>query len=174
MTPAGISNELDAQNKSWEEDMHTYILLPFSLCMESTSYVFYFRMVFFLSCDHDGLDSSTSAYMGIQSITSINQSKRGLRKEDHLYCFCPTNLPDKMTTMCLLCVLCVCACCVVIPFILDVRFVDIPARVTQEEGHTGFFIHLPSAVLAVFFLARKIQSFLSLVNREVDFFVLTI
>ena len=23
---------------------------------------------------------------------------------------------------------------------------DVPAGVTQEEGHTGFFIHLPSAV----------------------------
>ena len=37
--------------------------------------------------------------------------------------------------------------CVVIPFILDVRFVDASARVRQEEGHTGF-IHLPSAVIA--------------------------
>ena len=26
--------------------------------------------------------------------------------------------------------------CVVVPFILDVRFVDVPAGVTQEEGHT--------------------------------------
>ena len=34
-------------------------------------------------------------------------------------------------------------------FILDVRFfVDVPAGVTQEEDYTGFFIHLPSAVLA--------------------------
>ena len=34
---------------------------------------------------------------------------------------------------------CVCVCvCVVIPFVLDVRFVDVPAGVTQEEGHTGF------------------------------------
>ena len=24
---------------------------------------------------------------------------------------------------------------------------DVPAGVTQEEGHTGFLIHLPSAVL---------------------------
>ena len=41
----------------------------------------------------------------------------------------------------------VCVCvCVAIPFILDVRFVDAPAGVTQEEGHTGF-LHLPSAVL---------------------------
>ena len=27
----------------------------------------------------------------------------------------------------------------------DVRFVDAPAGVTQEEGHTGFLIHLSSA-----------------------------
>ena len=41
----------------------------------------------------------------------------------------------------------VCVCvCVVVPFILDVRFVDVPAGVTQEEGRTGF-LHLPSAVL---------------------------
>ena len=63
--------------------------------------------------------------------------------------------------------------CIVIPFVLDVRFVDIPAGVTQEEGHTGF-LHLPFAVLALFFLARRIQPFLSLVNHEVGFCVLTI
>ena len=40
--------------------------------------------------------------------------------------------------------------CVVISFILDVRFADVPARVTQEEGHTGI-LHLPSAVLALIF-----------------------
>ena len=50
---------------------------------------------------------------------------------------------------------------------------DVPAGVTQEEGHTGFFIHL-SAVRALIFLARKIQPFLSLVDREVEFCVLTI
>ena len=63
--------------------------------------------------------------------------------------------------------------CVVIPFIPDVRLVDVPAGVTQEEGHTGF-LHLPFAVLALIFLARRIQSFLSLVDREVEFRVLTI
>ena len=67
---------------------------------------------------------------------------------------------------------CLCAC-VVIPFILDVRFVDVPAGVTQEEGHTGFF-YLPSAVLALIFLARRIQPLLSLVDRGVEFCVLTI
>ena len=64
--------------------------------------------------------------------------------------------------------------CVIIPFTLDVRFVDVPAGVTQEEGHTGFLIHLPSAVLALIFLARRIQPFLSLVDREVECCVLTI
>ena len=47
---------------------------------------------------------------------------------------------------------------------------DIPAAgVTQEEGHTGFLIHLPSAMHAFIFLARRIQPFLSLVDREVEF-----
>ena len=45
---------------------------------------------------------------------------------------------------------------------------------TQEEGHTGFFIHLLSAVRALIFIARRIQPFLSLVDREVEFCVLTI
>ena len=47
---------------------------------------------------------------------------------------------------------------------------DVPAGVTEEEGHTGFFIHLPSAVRALIFLARRIQPFISLVDREVEFF----
>ena len=51
---------------------------------------------------------------------------------------------------------------------------DVPAGVIQEVGHRGFFIHLLSAVLAFFFLARRIQPFLSLVDREVEFCVLTI
>ena len=33
---------------------------------------------------------------------------------------------------------------------------DVPAGVTQEEGHTGFLIHLPSAVRALIFVARRI------------------
>ena len=34
---------------------------------------------------------------------------------------------------------------------------DVPAGVTQDEGNTGFSIHLLSAVLALIFLARRIQ-----------------
>ena len=68
--------------------------------------------------------------------------------------------------------MCVCVC-VVIPFILGVRFVVVLAGVTQEEGHTGF-LHLSSAVLAFCFLVRRIQPFLSLVDRKVEFCVLTI
>ena len=51
---------------------------------------------------------------------------------------------------------------------------DVPAGVTQEEGHTRFLIHLLSAVRALIFLARRIQPFLSLVDREVELCVLTI
>ena len=51
---------------------------------------------------------------------------------------------------------------------------DVPAGVTQEEGNTGLSIHLLSAVLALIFLARRIQPFPSLVDREVEFCVLTI
>ena len=51
---------------------------------------------------------------------------------------------------------------------------DIPAGAIQEEGHTGFLIHLPSAVHGFVFLARRIQPSLSLVDREVEFCVLTI
>ena len=57
-----------------------------------------------------------------------------------------------------------------IPFILDVRLVGAPAEVTQEEGHTEF-LHLPSAVLALILIARRIlnhQPSLSHVDREVD------
>ena len=50
---------------------------------------------------------------------------------------------------------------------------DVPAGVTQEEGHTGFLIHLPSAVRALIFVARRIQPVLSLVDREVEFCALT-
>ena len=62
--------------------------------------------------------------------------------------------------------MCVCA---VIPFILDVRLVDLPAGVTQDFSST----FLLRAVLAFIFLLRMIQPFLSLVDREVEFCVLT-
>ena len=69
---------------------------------------------------------------------------------------------------------CVCVFCVFSshPFWTS-SSLDVPAGVTQEEGHTGFLIHLPSAVRALIFLARRIQPFLSLVDREVEFCVLT-
>ena len=59
-----------------------------------------------------------------------------------------------------------CVLCVFFPFILDIKFVGRTSR-----GHTGFFIRLPSAARAFIFLARRIQPFLSLVDREVEFFV---
>ena len=55
----------------------------------------------------------------------------------------------------------VCGLCVFFPLILDIKFVGSTSR-----GHAGFLVHLPSAVRAFIFLARSIQSFLSLVDRE--------
>ena len=76
----------------------------------------------------------------------------------------------QLTTWAFIVVLCcVYSVCVDIAFILHVdRLVDVPVGVTQEEGHTGFF-NLPPAVHALIFLARRIQPFLSLVDREVEF-----
>ena len=76
------------------------------------------------------------------------------------------------TRVCVCACVCVCVCvcvrvCVVIPSILNVGLVDAPAGVTQEEGHIGF-LHLPSAVLFLIFLAIRIQPFFSLVNCEVE------
>ena len=60
--------------------------------------------------------------------------------------------------------------CLFFPFILDIKFVERTSR-----GHTGGrsdrVSHPPSlsAVRALIFLARRIQPFRSLVDREVDF-----
>ena len=53
------------------------------------------------------------------------------------------------------------------PFILVIKFVR-----RTRRGHTGFLVHL-SAARAFIFLARRIQPFLSLVDSEVEFCVLT-
>ena len=45
---------------------------------------------------------------------------------------------------------------------------DASAGVTQEEGNIGF-LHLPSGVFALIFLARRIQSSLSQVTVESNF-----
>ena len=64
---------------------------------------------------------------------------------------------------------CVCVCVFSSHLFWTSGLLDVPAGVTQEEGPTGFLIHLPSAVHAFIFHARRIQPFLSLVDREVEF-----
>ena len=61
---------------------------------------------------------------------------------------------------------CVCVC-VFFPFILDIMFVGRTSRGHTEGRSHRIFIHLLSAVRALIFLARSIQPFLSLVDREV-------
>ena len=74
---------------------------------------------------------------------------------------------------CLMVCVCVCVCVFSSHPFWTSSSLDVPAGVTQEEGHTGFLIHLPSAVRALIFVARRIQPFLFLVDREVEFCVLT-
>ena len=71
-------------------------------------------------------------------------------------------------------ILCACVCVFSSYSFWTSSSLDVPAGVTQEEGHTRFLIHLLSAVRAFILLARRIQPFLSLVDREVEFCVLTI
>ena len=66
---------------------------------------------------------------------------------------------------------CVCVCVFSSHSFWTSSSLDVPAGVTQEKGHTGFFIRLPSVARALIFLARRIQPFLSLVDREVEFCV---
>ena len=66
--------------------------------------------------------------------------------------------------------MCVCVCVVFSSRLFwTSSSLDVPAGVTQEEGPTGFLIHLPSAVRALIFLTRRIRPFLSLVDRESNF-----
>ena len=70
--------------------------------------------------------------------------------------------------------MCVCVCVCVFSshlFWTSSSLVVLPAGVTQLKGHTGFLIHLPSAVRAFIFLARRIKPFLSFVDREVEYCV---
>ena len=55
---------------------------------------------------------------------------------------------------------------------MDVELVDAPAGIAPGEGHTGF-LRLPSAVLSLIFIVRRIKQSLPLVDREVEFCVTT-
>ena len=58
-----------------------------------------------------------------------------------------------------------CGVCVVIPFILDVRLVDVPGGVTQEEGHTGLFLP-PSFCGACLNFSREKESAVPFPRRQ--------
>ena len=71
--------------------------------------------------------------------------------------------------------MCVCVFFVFFPSILDSKLVGRTSRGVTQEGHAGFLIqHRLSAGRALVFLAKRIQPFLFLVDREAEFCVLTI
>ena len=89
----------------------------------------------------------------------------------HLNGFFPDNNGEKPTVVVMLCV---CVCVFSSHPFWTSSSLDVPAGVTQEEVRTEFLIHLLSAVRALIFLATRIRPFVSLVDREVEFRVLTI
>ena len=96
---------------------------------------------------------------------------RGARETTVVVLFCCST--DCKAFLAITSTQCVCVCVFSSHRFWTSSSLDVPAGVTQEEGHTGFFIHLLSAVRALIFVARRIQPFLSLVDREVEFCVLT-
>ena len=96
---------------------------------------------------------------------SSNGSTLQYRGETLRYAVVHARTPDKIKNKTVV----VCVCVFSSHSFWTSSSLDIPAGVTQEEGHTGFLIHLLSAVRAFIFLAKRIQPFLSLVNREVEF-----
>ena len=69
---------------------------------------------------------------------------------------------------------CVCVCVFSSHPFWTSSLLDVPAGVTQEEGHRGFLSTFFLRCRALIFVARRMQLFLSLVDREVGFCVLTI
>ena len=103
-----------------------------------------------LSLHYIGISGDSLSNVGLLNIdntTSVNREKMYL----------------VFLSMSAACVLCVCSS----HSFWTSNPLDVPAGVTQEEGHTGFLIHLLSAVRALIFLARRNQPFLSLIDREV-------
>ena len=64
--------------------------------------------------------------------------------------------------------------CVFSPFILDVKFVGCTSRSHRRKVTQDFSSTFLLRCAAFIFLARRIQPFLSLVDRKVEFCVLTI
>ena len=94
---------------------------------------------------------------------------QGYMSSCHVWCLTsPQQIMESTRALLGKCV-CVCVCVFSSHSFWTSSSLDVPAGVTQEEGHTGFFIHLPSAVRVLIFLARRIHPCLSLVDREVEF-----
>ena len=73
----------------------------------------------------------------------------------------------------MLCCVVLCVCCVVCVLSSILFWTSGLWTYLTGSHHAGFFIHLPSTVLALIFLARRIQQFLSLIDRDVEFCVVT-
>ena len=116
--------------------------------------------------------AANGAQAGIQAVAQ--SQARSMIDASYSYCILIYNSIGVSLLLFKFMYVCIYVMCVVFSSHSFWTSMGVPAGVTQEEGNTGFSIHLLSAVLALIFLARRIQPFLSLVDREVEFCVLTI
>ena len=161
MTPAGTSNELDVQNE-WEENTHTHsegLLLSimmrpdYNTVKKSSKYDIDYMAALEPDVQNKWDDNSHSTHTQHTQHTHTARTAHTHSTHSTAHTHSTHN-----------------------PFILDARFVWTHLTCRGHTGgrsHAGF-LHLPSAVLPLIFLARRIQPFLSLVDREVEFSVLTI
>ena len=174
MTPAGTSNELDVQNE-WEENTHTQdgngdgsgdgagtgTGTGVGICRRTPDGNGDGNGDVSEDCSGDGNGDDDNG-----NENRIGEGGRGTKKRKKPQNSCRRRAGNGGDMG-------VCVCVFSSHPFWTSSSLDVPAGVTQEEGHTGFLIHLPSAVRALIFVARRIQPFLSLVDREVEFCVLT-
>ena len=175
-----------------------FVPLPFSLYMESTTHVLSFRMVFFYLVTAGWIfDISLLRQKSINQLNhSITVGFSSLGEPNWIsswrpFAFFADYVPTLLNVFTLFpryisVVLCwpymrlhrllllyvVCVLSSHFFWTSDLWTHQPGVTETKEEGHAGF-LHLPSAVLAFIFIARRIQLSLTLVDRELEFCVPT-
>ena len=93
--------------------------------------------------------SSSNKQPELAESSTLGAEKRSLYEETHIIMI--------SGGISFLALVCVCVCVFSSHSFWTSSSLDVPAGVSREEGHTGFLVHLLSAVRALIFLARRIQ-----------------
>ena len=109
-------------------------------------------------CDQDSDFAAVSLYLGSLDVmdeawTAADLSDDGERCR--LRPLCRSVFYYNRKCVCSPCMYSLCVCVFSSRSFWTSISLDVPAGVTQEEGHTGFLIHLLSAVRALYFFSRE-------------------